>query len=395
MNKQRPRWTRLAVIVAVGVVPLTALSDPPLGYYDSVDTTNAETLRLTLHETIDDHLRFPYTSSSTDTWDILEEADEDPADSANILDVYKNASYVKFGGGIGPYNREHSWPKSYGYPDDGSQNYPYTDCHHLFLCDGSYNTSRSNKPYRYCSAACSEKPTYENNGQGGVGGAYPGNSNWTAGAYTEGTWETWIGRRGDVARALFYSDIRYEGGFHGTTGAPEPDLVLTDDEDLIASSNTGQNEPIGYMGMVSVLYQWHIEDPVDDVERHRNDAVYSYQGNRNPFIDHPEWVAMLIPATAIPEAPPLISLHQNYPNPFNPTTTISYDLPVALPARLTICSVDGRRVVTLVDQLSAAGRQEIVWVGTDDYGRQVPSGVYFYRFEAGEYAETRRMALIR
>ena len=58
-------------------LPSTAPADPPNGYYDSVETTDAATLRVTLHEVIDDHLRFPYTSGSTDTWDILELADED------------------------------------------------------------------------------------------------------------------------------------------------------------------------------------------------------------------------------------------------------------------------------------------------------------------------------
>ena len=81
---------------------------------------------------VDDHTRHPYTSSSTDTWDIINAADEDPDNSGNIIDLYKNASYAKIPGGTGAYNREHSWPKSYGFPNDGSNNYPYTDTHHLF-----------------------------------------------------------------------------------------------------------------------------------------------------------------------------------------------------------------------------------------------------------------------
>jgi endonuclease I len=270
-----------------------ASADPPPGYYGTVDPTNSTTLRATLHEVVDDHTRFPYTSTATDTWDILELADEDPNDANNILDVYKNASIAKFGGGVGPYEREHTWPSSYGFPNDNSQNIPYTDCHMLHLSDGSYNGSRGNKPYRYCNAGCAENPTDVNNGQGGGTGVYPGNSNWTAGAFVTGTWETWIGKRGNVARALFYMDIRYEGGTHGITGVAEPDLILTDSEALIDSSNTGSNESVAYMGMVSALLQWHLDDPVDDDERQRNDVVFSFQGNRNPFVDHPEWVACL------------------------------------------------------------------------------------------------------
>ena len=264
----------------------TALADPPPGYYATVDATNATTLRTTLHAVIDDHQRFPYTSGATDTWDILNLADEDPNNSSNILDVYRNASYPKISGGTRDYNREHTWPKSFGFPDPIRG--PYTDCHMLFLCDRGYNTARSNHPYRTCTDTCSEKTTLFNNGQGGGSGEYPGNSNWRTGSHEEGTWETWIGRRGDVARALFYMDVRYEGGFH-VGGDAEPELILTDDDSLI----TVTDGPVAYMGLLSVLLQWHVEDPVDDLERDRNDVVFSFQNNRNPFIDNPEWVACL------------------------------------------------------------------------------------------------------
>mgnify|MGYP002725747073 CR=1 FL=1 len=116
----------------------------PSGYYDTVDVTNAATLRATLHAVIDDHTRIPYTSSATDTWNVLEQADQDPNDSGRVLDVYMNESYVKHGAGNTDYNREHSWPKSYGFPSDGSSNYPYTDCHHLFISNDSRNSSRGN-----------------------------------------------------------------------------------------------------------------------------------------------------------------------------------------------------------------------------------------------------------
>ena len=100
----------------------------------------------------------------------------------------------------------------------------------------------------------------------------------------------WNGRKGDVARAMFYMAVRYEGGEHSITGASEPDLELTDDENLIRQSNTGKNEKRGFMGRLSVLLSWHYSDPVDDIERRRNDVVFEYQGNRNPFIDNPHWV---------------------------------------------------------------------------------------------------------
>jgi len=255
----------------------------PTGYYDTADQSNDIALRNSLHNIVKDHQRFPYTSSATDTWDILETADQDPDVASNVITIYKNASYGKQGGGNSFYNREHSWPKSYGFPNDGSSNYPYTDTHHLFIADSGYNSSRSNKPYANCSG-CNEKITEINNNRGGV------DSNWTAGSFSAGSWETWNARKGDVARALMYMDVRYAGGTHGITGANEPDLILTDDRALIDASNTGANGSVAYMGLRSTLIQWHKDDPVDDFERRHTDTVYSFQGNRNPFIDHPEYV---------------------------------------------------------------------------------------------------------
>ena len=161
--------------------------------------------------------------------------------------------------------------------------------HHLFLADSGQSSFHSNKPCDNCDSGCLEKLTETNNDRGGVGGAYPSDSSWTDGSYTNGRWETWNGRRGDVARALMYMDVRYAGGTHGVTGKTEPDLILTDDRSLMEQSNTGDNEPVGYMGLLSVLLQWHKENPVDLIEFQHHEAVASFQGNRNPFIDHPEW----------------------------------------------------------------------------------------------------------
>jgi len=267
-------------------------------YYDTVDNSTPQTTRDSLHEIIDDHTRFPYTSGTTDTWDILEIADENQDNANHIITIYRNATYLKVHGGNDFYNREHTWPKSYGFPDNGaSLNYPYTDMHHLFLADVDYNFNRSNKPFGNCSPGCVGYATLTTNDRGGVGGTYPADSNWTEGAYTDGKWETWKGRRGDVARAMMYMDVRYAGGTHGVTGSTEPDLILTNDRSQMNQSNTGDNEAVGYMGLLSVLLQWHKEDPVDLIETRHHETVASFQGNRNPFIDHPEWAACVFEST--------------------------------------------------------------------------------------------------
>jgi endonuclease I len=280
----------IAAAAAASVLPAQA----PPGYYAAVVTTSAAQLRSTLHAVIDDHVSFPYTASGTDTWNILELADQAPGSTTQILDLYKNALYAKQGGGNSFYNREHTWPNSYGFPVDSGTNYPFTDCHHLFLCDVAYNAARDNSAFVTGSAGWSIWTTLANVGQGGGSTSFPGQHNWSSPSLPPvGGWQTWSGRKGDVARALFYMDLRYEGGTHGTSGAAEPDLRLTDDLSLVQASNTGANLGIAYMGKLSVLLQWHQEDPVDAKEMARNDAVFSFQGNRNPFIDHPEWAACL------------------------------------------------------------------------------------------------------
>ena len=284
------RACRYLIIAAAWIACTTALdAEPPAGYYDTVDLSSPPALQTSLHEIIDDHIRTPL--SSPNSWLILESAEQDPNDPDQILDIYKNQTYLKVGGGTGGYEREHTWPQSYGFPKDtGSGRYPRSDYHALFLADGSYNGSRGFTLYRTCAETnCAEWPTLFNNGRGGGAGVYPGNSNWRRGTGATGTWETWIGRRGEVARALFYLDTRYDGSDHAD-GSAEPNLVLTNDPLLIASDSATNKDP-AYMGILSVLLKWHYEDPVDEVERGRHEAIFAAQGNRNPFIDHPEWVA--------------------------------------------------------------------------------------------------------
>jgi hypothetical protein len=84
------------------------------------------TMRDSLHEIIDDHTRFPYTSTATDTWDVLEIADENQDNYNNVITIYRNATYTKEGRGNDFYNREHTWPNSYGFPDKQLHSFSYS-----------------------------------------------------------------------------------------------------------------------------------------------------------------------------------------------------------------------------------------------------------------------------
>ncbi|MHB8911421.1 MAG: endonuclease [Lysobacter sp.] len=277
-------------------------------YYSRVNTSSASQLRCSLHETIRGHTAYPYSGTGTNTWSILEIADEDPNNAGRILDVYRNRSYLKgserAGTGTGiTYNREHTWPNSLGFGsatgDLGLPYAPYTDTHMLYLSDTTYNSDRGNKPYADCTLAsgCGERVTEANNGSGGGSGVYPGNSNWVKGPDGNGgSFQPWGKRRGDLARAVLYMAIRYEGGRDVNTNQSEPDLEMTDDRSKIVITSASP----AYMGLLSTLLAWHSADPPDAAERVRNEVVFSFQGNRNPFIDHPEWATSALFTSAKP-----------------------------------------------------------------------------------------------
>ncbi|HJU38863.1 MAG TPA: pre-peptidase C-terminal domain-containing protein, partial [Tahibacter sp.] len=148
-------------------------------YYDGVDTTSAARLRSTLHAIIAHSVKIPYTASATDVWNVLDDADEDPLVPGNILDIYKNASYAKAAAGNDFYNREHTWPKSLGFPDDGDANYPHTDTHMLMASDIAYNEARGNLPFGTCTSGSTLYATLAYFGQGGSGhGNYRCNGYW-------------------------------------------------------------------------------------------------------------------------------------------------------------------------------------------------------------------------
>jgi hypothetical protein len=99
--------------------------------------------------------------------------------------------------------------------------------------------------------------------------------------------------------------------------------------------------------------------------------------------------------TDVEEIPPAFSLRQNYPNPFNPVTTIEYSIPGKSIVDLSIYDVAGRKVRTLVSDEQLPGSYSLVWDGRNDGGRQVATGVYFYRLTAGRSTNVKKMVILR
>jgi endonuclease I len=167
-----------------------------------------------------------YTYQSYDAArDILQISDEDPNNKANVILVYNRASVRSTWDGGATWNREHVWPQS--LLQNSNQK---ADTHNLKPANPTINSTRGNDPY------ASGSGTY-----GRVsGGWYPGDQD-----------------KGDIARIVLYMHVRY-----GLT--------------------------ISAVGNLNIFLRWHEEDPVDTFELNRNEVIFDYQDNRNPFIDHPE-----------------------------------------------------------------------------------------------------------
>lgn len=112
-------------------------------------------------------------------------------------------------------------------------------------------------------------------------------------------------------------------------------------------------------------------------------------------IDNSRMEVKLTSAAGGQATPRVFALNDNYPNPFNPLTKISFSLPETQKVRLTVYSLDGRKVATLLDETRGAGLHEVVWTGRDDAGQSVASGTYFYRIDAGRYSDVRKMTLMK
>jgi endonuclease I len=275
----------LGVLFALCLPPASSgdhFGDPTLeAYYAGTENLSGQALRDALHEIVENgHTPLPYTSvGSFDVLDALQSTDEDPGDPNNVILIYSRRSEPKSNfeenpnlpGGANPWNREHIWPQSFGVADSGPD---FTDLHHLWPADSDVNSSRGNRVF---DASNVSDPNFMDPAHAEA----PGNSSDTD------SWEPPDSVKGDIARALLYMDVRYDGQEVETS-----DLVLMDAVPASGDPN---------MAVLSTLLLWHSLDPPDAYERARNEAIHSFQGNRNPFIDHPQWTgAIFSSVTPVP-----------------------------------------------------------------------------------------------
>lgn len=237
----------------------TLASTQPTGYYNSIENLAGASLKQTIQNIIANPAEVRVHTYS-EVYDIITVADQNPANNNQVWLIYTEAPRSKLdrqvGSSIvGKWNREHIYPQSrgnygsgidYDLPPDGFNNWfptnaddigaGFTDAHHIRVVDGQENSSRNNKDYG----------PLDYNGPSGS---------------TANSW------KGDVARALFYMAVRYNG--------------------LSLVNGNPADSTIGQLGDLATLLAWNQLDPADDFEMNRNNYIYTWQHNRNPFIDHP------------------------------------------------------------------------------------------------------------
>lgn len=214
------------------------VSDPLMmdldAYYDNAEGLTGEALLLALRTIINNGFD---GVSYDDVRYILDETDADPDNPGNIILLYTRLSVDGTWDAGATWNREHIWPQSL-LGESASGTNSASDLHNLMPADPGTNSSRSNKFYDNVTSTIAYAPPDE--------------------------------VKGDIARALFYMIVMYDY------------LELIDD-----------TPDVYEMALLSVLLEWNDLDPVCAFEQNRNDVIYSYQGNRNPFTDYSHFVELI------------------------------------------------------------------------------------------------------
>lgn len=298
----------------------TTTGGPPTGYYDAVNGLTCQNLKTGLRNIITTgHIALSYGSLDNIQMPVVDTIRSDNGSSSIIWDVYSNNpvgpepfTYNSsqnpaggFCGGSSPssegscWNKEHTFPRSW-FKLTGSSYQQPTEAD-LFLVrptDAKINSNRGNIPYSTVGSAGYQFPT---------AGAYPGYpmppnpildkigaSNYP-GVTTPSAFEPHDGVKGDIARGYFYILTRYQNELSNWVSLNSGTGLST-----VADGTTGGGlYPSFQLSYLQMMYTWHNLDPVDIKESNRNDLVYSQQNNRNPYIDRPEYVALVWQCTGV------------------------------------------------------------------------------------------------
>jgi endonuclease I len=240
-------------------------------YYERARGKTGEALKKALNAIVRNHVAISYSEVSSAFF----QTDVDPEDPERVIQFYTGRSTRS------DFNKEHVWAKSHG--GFGSDHYDgYSDLHNLRPTRPDVNSRRWHLDFAeggelYSDTDCRFVPGY--------------------------SFEPPDRVKGDVARTLFYMAVRYEGG----DGMPDLELVeeipsLLDSQGI---PNNNQHKSTPRFGKLSTLLDWHVLDPPDDQERRRNEVIFrEFQRNRNPFVDHPEWVSEIWGGPAWPHPVP-------------------------------------------------------------------------------------------
>ena len=231
----------------------------PNGYYNTATGKTGEELKTALHDIIKGH----HVVSYSGVLDAFAYTDCKP--NGKIWDIYSNYEF-NLSGVCGSYNsegdcwnREHTWPQSWF----NQHSTPRSDLFHVYPTDGYVNGQRANYPYGEVN-----NPTYTSGNGSKLGPCV------TAG-YSGKVFEPIDEYKGDIARSYFYMSVRYS----------------TEDDNWGSSGMTNKSTILPWA--MDMLLRWSDADPVSQKEIDRNNTVYGYQNNRNPFIDHPEFARMI------------------------------------------------------------------------------------------------------
>ncbi|MEL0633824.1 endonuclease [Pseudoalteromonas carrageenovora] len=253
----------------------------PTGYYVTTQGLSGYALKTELYNIIKNHSSQGYSA----IWNFYDSSARDKyfENDNSILDMYSEKpngsdSYTytavsdqcgNYSGEGNCYNREHSFPKSWF----GGTNEPMnSDVHHIYATDGYVNSKRSNFPFGEVASA-----TFTSTNGSKLGSAASSIN------YSGTVFEPIDEFKGDFARAYFYMATRYEnviGSWQNNTTASNAVL-------------NGSSNQVFESWVVTMLLNWHNADPVSQMELDRNQAAFDFQGNRNPYIDHPEFIEMI------------------------------------------------------------------------------------------------------